>query len=586
MLTRGLFDDLEPDDRVADVRAALVALAANDAGDRGAVFTRPEVANALLDLAGYVEDRPLHRMRLLEPSFGQGDILLPAVKRLLSAYRREGGTGDVVADLSPAIFAVELHAQSHEAVRGQIAVLLAAAGIPADHAAALCQAWLCCDDFLLRAIAGTFDVVVGNPPYVRQERIPAVLLAEYRRLYRTLFDRADVYVPFFERGLDLLGPGGRLSFICANRWIKNRYGGPLREKISTDFRLRYFVDMEGVDAFQEQVSAYPAIVVVERPQSVLCEPQPARVVSPDDLKRSGISDACTRLLGSDSAGVEEFDLSGSSDAPWVLESLSLSQLLRQIEGRFPTLEQAGCLVGIGVATGCDRVFIDAFGRLPVEPQRKLPLVMSRDLVGGRIQWRGYGVINPYEEDGRLAAMAAYPAFASYLHSHREALERRHVARRNPLAWYRTIDRIVPSLLSTPKLLVPDIKGDGVFVYDHGQFYPHHNLYYLTSSDWDLKALQTVLRSSLSLAFIAQYCTRMSGGFLRFQAQYLRRIRIPAWGDIDAVQRQALCAVEAGDPVELIDALVLPLYGLNSGQMVAVQDYANGMRVARRQRRAA
>ena len=88
MLTRGLFDDLEPDDRVADVRAALVALAANDAGDRGAVFTRPEVANALLDLAGYVEDRPLHRMRLLEPSFGQGDIPLPAVKRLLSDYRR------------------------------------------------------------------------------------------------------------------------------------------------------------------------------------------------------------------------------------------------------------------------------------------------------------------------------------------------------------------------------------------------------------------------------------------------------------------------------------------------------------------
>src|SRR3546814_4324262 len=85
-----------------------------------------------------------------------------------------------------------------------------------------------------------FDFVVDNPPYVRQERIPASLLAEYRRRYRTLYDRADLYVLFYERGLDLLAPGGRLGFICANRWIKNRYGGPLRAKISEQFHLSHF----------------------------------------------------------------------------------------------------------------------------------------------------------------------------------------------------------------------------------------------------------------------------------------------------------------------------------------------------------
>src|SRR3546814_6454844 len=102
--------------------------------------------------------------------------------------------------------------------------MLVQAGINQGSAEGLCAEWLIRDDFLLCSLSAMFDFVVGNPPYVRQERIPASLLAEYRRRYRTLYDRADLYVLFYERGLDLLAPGGRLGFICANRWIKNRYG--------------------------------------------------------------------------------------------------------------------------------------------------------------------------------------------------------------------------------------------------------------------------------------------------------------------------------------------------------------------------
>jgi hypothetical protein len=97
-------------------------------------------------------------------------------------------------------------------------------------------------------------VVVGNPPYVRQERIPGPLLAEYRRRYATIYDRADLYVPFFERGLQLLGEDGRLAFICANRWLKNKYGGPLRGLIARDFHLSHYIDMEGTDAFHSRSS--------------------------------------------------------------------------------------------------------------------------------------------------------------------------------------------------------------------------------------------------------------------------------------------------------------------------------------------
>src|SRR3546814_14108198 len=104
-----------------------------------------------------------------------------------------------------------------------------------------------------------FDFVVGNPPYVRQERIPASLLAEYRRRYRTLYARADLYVLFYERGLDLLAPGSRLGFICATRWIKNRYGGHLHAQISETFHFSPRLDMEEVDAIPTKVIASQVI---------------------------------------------------------------------------------------------------------------------------------------------------------------------------------------------------------------------------------------------------------------------------------------------------------------------------------------
>ena len=56
---------------------------------RGSVFTRREVVDFILDLAGYTTDKPLHRARVLEPSMGHGDFLVPVIDRLFETYYRE-----------------------------------------------------------------------------------------------------------------------------------------------------------------------------------------------------------------------------------------------------------------------------------------------------------------------------------------------------------------------------------------------------------------------------------------------------------------------------------------------------------------
>ena len=269
----------------------------------------------------------------------------------------------------------------------------------------------------------------------------------------------------------------------------------------------------------------------------------------------------------------------SGSEPWLLDAADQLRVVRRLERDFAELEHAGCKVGIGVATGADRVFIADLGELPVEAARKLPLVMAGDLQDGAIVWGGKGLVNPFEADGGLAALDRYPAFAAYIRAHAGALGERHVARRTA-SWYRTIDRVYAELTGTPKLLIPDIKGEPMVVLDEGKYYPHHNLYHVTSSTWDLRALATVLRSSIAVLFVSTYCVKMSGGFLRFQAQYLRRIRIPRWEAVAPAQRAALIAAAPTDRAA-IDRATFAIYGLTQAEGRTVRRCADAALVRRK-----
>lgn len=531
----------------------------SDGGERGAVFTRREVVDFMLDLAGYTPDRPLHGMRLLEPSFGGGEFLLAAVERLLSAFRAAGGT----EDLSPCIRAVELHRDTFGATKRRLETLLARSGVSIAEAARLTAVWLISGDFLLSPLPGRFDFVVGNPPYVRQERIPAVLLLEYRKRYSTLYDRADLYIPFIERSLGLLSDGGQCALICADRWTKNRYGAPLRALVASGFHLRAYVDMTDTPAFNTDVIAYPAITLIEK-----ATPGPTLVAARPTLDRASLSLlACVLLNGKadDKAGVSQVEHAAVGAEPWILSAAPKRALLRRLEAQFPLLEDAGCKVGIGVATGADIAFIGKMNELDVEPSRKLRLVTTKDIVSGEVCWRGLGVINPFEDDGKLADLDHYPKLRAHLERHRAAIAGRHVAKKAPANWYRTIDRITPALAARPKLLIPDIKGSAHVVYESGELYPHHNLYYVESSDWDLRALQAVLLSRAARQFVAAYSTTMRGGFLRFQAQYLRRIRLPEWKSVSADMRERLVRAATALDLSECDKAAAELYGLTTDE---------------------
>ena len=545
-----------------EVQAAVDQLALNaEVDSRGAVFTRREVVDFILDLSGYTADQPLHEKRLLEPSFGAGDFLLPVIKRLLSAWRAARPKTTAFEELNDAIRAVELHHDTFRNTYSAVVALLKREGMTPKTAQALTDCWLSQGDFLLTPLEGEFDFVVGNPPYVRQELIPATLLAEYRIRFETIYDRADIYIPFIERSLKVLSHGGIMGFICADRWMKNRYGAPLRTLVAERFHLKVYVDMVDTPAFHSDVIAYPAITIISRET-----PAATRIARRPAIDRGTLATLADLLrsptLPKETSTVRELAGVTNGAEPWLLESSDQMALIRRLESSFPALEEVGCKVGIGVATGADKAFIGEFEALDVEPDRKLPLVTTKDIMSGEVKWRGQGVINPFAELGGLVDLADYPRLRRYLEDRREIIAGRHCAKKTPANWYRTIDRITPAIAARPKLLIPDIKGEAHIVFERGDLYPHHNLYYVISDDWDLRALQAVLLSSITRLFVATYSTKMRGGFMRFQAQYLRRIRVPYWADVSEPLRCKLIEAAIKRDVHACNLAVFKLYGLS------------------------
>jgi hypothetical protein len=519
-----------------------VTLVAPDIQNYGEVFTRRWVVEVLLDLTGYTADCDLGSLEVVEPSCGSGAFLGPVVERLIASARTHGRD---LASLGRAIRAYDVQTEHVEVCRALCRDLLLRVGVSGSTAHALAREWVDRVDFLLSDVNdSTADVVVGNPPYIRYDDLPDDLASRYRRRWPTMRGRGDIYIGFIERSLRLLKPGGKVGFICADRWMRNQYGADLRELVTCDYAVEHVWTMHDVDSFQAQVSAYPAI-------TVLGSHAQASVVVADTTSEFGPAAAVALIEASRDERFEEFTGNGvkahrlphwfAGGELWPTGSPARLALIEHLNDRFDPLHdpKTRTKVSIGVATGADKVYVTKDPTV-AEPDRLLPLAMRRDLITGRFDWQGNYLINPWAEDGSLVSLADFPRMAAYLSRH-PSLRERFVAKKDPASWHRTIDKVQSSLTGRPKLLLQDMKATIHPVLDTGGYYPHHNLYYVISDIWDMEVLGGLLLSRVAQAFIEAYCVRMRGGTLRFQAQYLKLIRVPRPDQIDADTRDALRA---------------------------------------------
>jgi hypothetical protein len=531
----------------------------------GVVFTRRWVVELMLDGCGYMPTKDLADLTIVEPSCGEGAFISPIVERLLDSLSLHNRP---LSDAIHAIAAFDTDPAKIDTCKKRLMRLLLSRGISSDDASEVLESWLITGDYLLDGGDIQSDYVIGNPPYIRATDLTASIRKEYQQALTTVSFGTDIYIGFFERGLRSLNENGVLCYICADRWMHNTYGKRLRQMIVDGYAVEIVFRMHGVNAFDSDVSAYPAIIQIRKAKQSsvfyanMSEAFDGTMV-PQLVEWLKINPCMSFDNDSISAHVlpHWFDF----DSAWPLTSPERIELLKTLNDSFEPLQNdgSGTCIGIGVATGCDDIFLIEDESL-VEKELLVPIVTSTQIRSGTIKREPLWLVNPWNSNGSLINLDDYPKARSYFQGKEEKLRNRHVAKKGSSdTWYRTIDKVNYDLQEKPKLLIQDMKSRLQPVYDDGRYYPHHNLYWITSDRWDLEVLGGLLLSQIAELFVDAYGVKMRGGTMRLQAQYLRKIRVPNPNSIGHdVGERLRTAFRNNDQGEATSA-AMEAYGLES-----------------------
>lgn len=207
-------------------------------------------------------------------------------------------------------------------------------------------------------LQGGFHAVVGNPPYVRQE-----LIKEYKPQLKRAFPEtydggADLFVYFYHQGLRLLKPGGRLSFVVTNKWLRAGYAEGLRNKFANEAWVEFVADFGHAKKFFPDADVFPSIVVVRRPTEITPPQDTAICVIPrDEVPEAALEQAV-------SSATFLRPRRSLSEGSWVLETLPVMTLYDKLFAAGPSLKDyVGASPLAGVKTGFNKAFVvDATAR--------------------------------------------------------------------------------------------------------------------------------------------------------------------------------------------------------------------------------
>jgi Eco57I restriction-modification methylase/restriction endonuclease TaqI-like protein len=382
-----------------------------------------------------------------------------------------------------------------------------------------------------------FDVVVGNPPYVRQERL-APLKAYLEETFRAYHGVADLYVYFYEQGLRLLRQGGRMAYIVTNKWMRSGYGEPLRAFFAEQNALERIIDFGHAPIFAD-VDVFPCILVFEKPAAPV-ERQVRITLFPREVLRSVELDRYVR------ENTHTVPHRRFGRPAWNLEPTAVEDLLVKIRRvGIPLTEFAGVKPYRGVVTGFNEAFLidtPTKDQLVREDPRSAeilkPYLRGQDIKRWVPSWQGLWMIFAR----RGISIDEYPAVKQHLLSFRERLEPRpgdwqgdRWAGRKPglYHWYEIQDTVdYWPLFEQPKLMYQEIQFHPAYCLDTTGFFSNNKAFLLPKAD---RYLLAVLNSPLMWWHNWRYLPHMKDEALSPVGDLMERLPIaPA---TDAIREQ-------------------------------------------------
>ena len=507
----------------------------------------------------------LKSLRIVDPACGSGVFLIMAfdfmkaeltrvndkIKDLLPKAEHFGDLLDYVPDseiLTDNLFGVDVNEESIEITKLSLWIKTARRGkvldslsgsirvgdslIEDSNFAYLDHAFTWETAFPGVFVEGGFDVVLGNPPYVRQELI-SNLKPYLQKRYESYHGVADLYCYFFERGLRLLKPGGRLGFISSNTFFKTGSGKPLREYLLKGATIESVVDFGDLQVF-EGVTTYPAILTMKR--GAAPTGHELRFWKVDALPE-------TNFLATWEKAAGPYPQAALGVGSWELENAALRALRDKIRNGRKTLKEVYGSPLYGIKTGLNAAFaIDTptKERLCAEDPKSAdllkPFLEGKDLKRWRAEPRSLWLIkiekgwtrSTYNTDqetrGWESLSTDYPAIAAWLSPFAAQAKKRTDKGEfwwelRACAYYEKFDAAKICYKDMADSAPFHVGTEGAFMANTGYFIPsdeHH--------------LAAYLNSKLLWFTYLNVSAQIRGGFVRFFSNHLVEMPIPNWQD--------------------------------------------------------
>jgi hypothetical protein len=445
-------------------------------------------------------------------------------------------------------------------------------------------------------VSDGFDIVIGNPPYLRIQELRKTNneLADYlSKMYKSATGSFDLYVTFVERGLKLVKPTGVIYYIMPVKWTNSSFGKGLRNLCYEKSFMSSIINFVAYQVFE--ASTYTGIHCFKKAEKL------SYLELDRDMKDNH---ELHEFLKSITAN-DFVDINIKNSDAWILTNKSVNKVLEKLNQCPYRLSDIFEKIFQGIATSKDDVYflydchrvnskeVEGYSkylqrRIIIENGLVKPLLKGEDVHRYMPLSTNRFVIFPYDLSTGKAELftesqisSLFPKGYGYLKECETELRGREKGRlENDSFWYRYIYPKNLTLFSKEKLVAPEISLGGNFSYDkNGHFYSTTTVYgYIRKDNIRItyETLLAIMNSRLCWWFLKNTGTVLANGYFRYKPAYLFPFPIPKIEEtedrkIQKMVNQLLISEEKTCLLENLDSCIYGLYGLTQNEIDQVSN---------------
>ena len=383
---------------------------------------------------------------------------------------------------------------------------------------------------------GGFDVVIGNPPYLRVQGLRESFAEEsifYEKKYKTATGRFDIYILFIEQAFSLINKQGIVSFILPHKFMVSDFGEGVRKFLLEENAVKSIVSF-GADMVFSDASTYTCILNLSKENQTIFYQE----IKIEDLSFDRV--------------FKEIQYSLLSKEKWNMQNKEGASLFRKLNDQPYKAKDIFSNISQGIVSVGDEIFIlrgnfkgELFigfsekinARVEIESSLMKPLLKGEDIKKYSSLLESHYVIYPhYEENGRTypyeeeVFKQKFPlAYSYFLLFKDELIEKKIRYKTNPRCWYSLHRSREMSLFQNEKIITPEISLGTNMTLDSIGLYHNTKCYSLVKKDnldLDNRFLLSILNSKLLWFFLNATGYVLRGGYFTFKTKYLEAFPIP------------------------------------------------------------